>query len=120
MKIALTTSGDSLDAPMDSRFGRAPRILVYDLENSTFVLLNNEENMNADQGAGVSTAEAVVLSGAGGVITGHCGPSAFRVLTMAGVHVLKTSAVTVARALELYRSGSLSEVESPDMRGHWA
>jgi predicted Fe-Mo cluster-binding NifX family protein len=119
MKIAMTTSGDSLDAPMDSRFGRAPRILVYDLENSTFDLMDNVENMNAEQGAGVSTAEAVVRSGAGGVITGHCGPSAFRVLTIAGVSVLKTSAATVAKALELYRSGKLTEIKSPDMSGHW-
>ena len=120
MKIAFTTSGDSLDAPMDDRFGRAPRILVYDLASSTTVLLDNEENMNAAQGAGVKTAEAIVRAGAGSVVTGHCGPSAFRVLNAAGVRILQTSAATVAEALDLYRSGSLTEIGSPDVSGHHA
>ena len=118
MKVAFTTSGDSLDAPMDDRFGRAPRILVYDLESSSFVMLDNEENMNAAQGAGVKTAEVIVLAGAGSVVTGHCGPSAFRVLHAAGVRILLTSAVTVAEALDLYRSGSLTAIGSPDVSGH--
>ena len=118
MKIAFTTSGDSLDAPMDDRFGRAPRILVYDLASSDFVLLDNEENMNAAQGAGVKTAEVIVRAGAGSVVTGHCGPSAFRVLNAAGVRILQTSAATVAEALDLYNSGSLTEIGSPDVSGH--
>ncbi len=30
MKIAFTTSGTNLSAPMDSRFGRAAKFLIYD------------------------------------------------------------------------------------------
>jgi predicted Fe-Mo cluster-binding NifX family protein len=36
MKIALTTSGNDLNAPLDSRFGRAPKFLIYDMETKTF------------------------------------------------------------------------------------
>ena len=119
MKIAFTTSGKSLDAPMDSRFARAPWVLVYDLETLTFNLLENEANRKSDESAGVKTAKMIVQSGAGVVVTGHCGPSAFRILTIAGVRVSRTSAITVAKALDLYSSGSLAEIETPDMSGHW-
>ena len=36
MKIAFSTSGSDLNAPLDSRFGRAPKFLVYDLDNAEF------------------------------------------------------------------------------------
>ncbi|NLC71368.1 MAG: dinitrogenase iron-molybdenum cofactor biosynthesis protein, partial [Desulfuromonadaceae bacterium] len=36
MKIAFTTSGENLDAPVDSRFGRAARFLLFDLDKKTF------------------------------------------------------------------------------------
>ncbi len=32
MKIVCSATGTGLDAPLDSRFGRAPNFLVYDLE----------------------------------------------------------------------------------------
>ena len=78
MKIALTTSGKSLDAPVDSRFGRAPGFLLYDLETKTFSVVDNELNLNAPQGAGIQAAETIVRSGARALVTGHCGPKAFR------------------------------------------
>lgn len=41
MKIAFTTSGDGLDAPIDIRFGRAPKILVYDLDTGAIEVTDN-------------------------------------------------------------------------------
>lgn len=41
MTIAMTTSGTTLDAPLDTRFGRATRFLSYDLERDAFTLLDN-------------------------------------------------------------------------------
>ncbi|MEA2069527.1 MAG: NifB/NifX family molybdenum-iron cluster-binding protein, partial [Verrucomicrobiota bacterium] len=52
MKIAFTASGDSLSAPLDPRFGRAPGFLIYDDEAGTLKSVNNEQNLNAAQGAG--------------------------------------------------------------------
>ena len=120
MKIAFTTSGDGLDAPLDSRFGRAPKFLVYDLENDSFEVLDNGQNLNAAQGAGIQSAETVARSGAKALVTGHCGPKAFRVLGAAGIRVFNTEATTVAAALDWYRSGNLTEAKAADVAGHWA
>jgi predicted Fe-Mo cluster-binding NifX family protein len=120
MKIAFTTSGDDLGAPLDSRFGRAPKFLVYDLDAATFEVFDNQPNLNAAQGAGIQSAEAVARLGAKAVVTGHCGPKAFRVLTAAGIRIYNTDAPTVAEALELYRAGKLAEAKAADVEGHWA
>jgi predicted Fe-Mo cluster-binding NifX family protein len=119
MKIVFTTSGDNLDAPLDSRFGRAPKFLVYDMESETFELVDNQQNLNAAQGAGIQSAETVARSGAKSLVTGHCGPKAFRVLSAAGIKIFNTDATTVAAALEQYRAGQLTEAKAADVQGHW-
>jgi len=119
MKIVFTTSGDSLNSPLDSRFGRAPKFLVYDLESETFEVVDNQQNLNAAQGAGIQSAETVARLGAKSVVTGHCGPKAFRVLLAAGIKVYTTDATTVAAALEQYRAGQLTEAKAADVEGHW-
>jgi predicted Fe-Mo cluster-binding NifX family protein len=119
MKIAFTTTGDSLEAPLDSRFGRAPKFLIYDVENDTFEVIDNQENVNAAQGAGIQAAEMVARSGAKSLVTGHCGPNAFRVLSTAGITVYNTNAATVATALEAFRAGKLEPSKSADVGGHW-
>ena len=120
MKIAFTTAGSDLDAPLDDRFGRAPRFLIYDLESETFEAVDNRQSMEAAQGAGIQSAETVARLGVRSVVTGHCGPKAFRVLSAAGVRIFPTNAATVAEALEKFRSGQLVEARSADVDGHWA
>lgn len=119
MKIAFTTSGDSLEAPLDSRFGRAPKILVYDLDTGDFEVMDNTQNLNAPQGAGIQAAQNVVRTGAVHLVTGHCGPKAFKVLKTAGIAIYTTDAPTVAEALVRFRSGSLAPAQSADVEGHW-
>jgi predicted Fe-Mo cluster-binding NifX family protein len=120
VKIAFTTSGDNLDAPLDSRFGRAPKFLVYDSEANTFAVIDNQQSLSAAQGAGIQSAETVARSGAESLVTGHCGPKAFRVLHAAGIKIFNSDAPTVAAALEQYRAGLLAEANSADVEGHWA
>ncbi len=119
MTIAVTTTGTTLDAPLDARFGRASRFLMYDLEHATFTLLDNAQRLEAAQGAGIQSAEAVARAGAGAVVTGHCGPKALRVLAAAGIRVYTSDAPTVAAALAQYRAGTLSALTAADVEGHW-
>ena len=119
MKIAITTSGNNLNASLDGRFGRAPKFLIYDLDTKTFEIIDNEQNLNAAQGAGIQSAQNIARLGAGALITGHCGPKAFRVLAAAGIKIYITSAATVAEALDQYRAATLAEVTSADVEGHW-
>ncbi len=119
MKIAFSTSGEELSAPMDRRFGRAAKFLIYDLENETFTVIDNQQNLNAGQGAGIQSAETVVQSGAQALVTTHCGPKAFRVLSAAGVAVYNSDSDTVAEALEQFKTGRLQPLQKADVEGHW-
>ena len=119
MKIAVTTSGNDLEGNLDSRFGRAPRFLILDLESGNFEIVDNAQNLNAPQGAGIQAATAVVQAQVQVLITGHCGPKAFRVLRQTGVRIFNTTAGTVKEAVALYNSGQLSEATNADVEGHW-
>jgi predicted Fe-Mo cluster-binding NifX family protein len=119
MKLAITTSGHDLDAPLDRRFGRAQRFLLYDLDHETFELVDNQQSLNAAQGAGIQAAQTVARLGAAALVTGHCGPKAFRVLAAAGIKIYNTDAGTVAEALARYRAGQLVEARAADVEGHW-
>lgn len=119
MIIAFSTAGTTLAAPLDARFGRAPRFLLYDLAHDTFTVLDNAQRLEAAQGAGIQSAEAVARAGAGAVITGHCGPKALRVLAAAGMAVYTTDAPTVAEALARYRAGALVALTAANVAGHW-
>ena len=118
-RIALTTSGEDLSAPLDPRFGRTARFLIYDLETEAFELLDNEMNKQAAQGAGIQAAQTVVDAGVQGVITGHCGPKAFRVLEAAEIQVYLTDAETVADAIGQLKDGDLKPTSAADVEGHW-
>lgn len=119
MKITFTTSGNDLNAPLDSRFGRAPKFLIYDLDTKSFEVADNAQNINAAQGAGIQSAQNIARLGVGAVITGHCGPKAFRALQAAGIKIFNTSASTVKEALEQYCGGKMKEATSADVEGHW-
>jgi predicted Fe-Mo cluster-binding NifX family protein len=116
-KIAFTTSGQDLAAAMDSRFGRAANFLIYDLEQDSIQLVENRQGRDAAQGAGVQAAETVVQTGVDTLVTGHCGPKAFKVLDASGVAVYNCNAATVKEALDGLLAGSLKPASASDDEG---
>lgn len=120
MKIAITTSGNDLKSSLDQRFGRAQSFLIYDLEKESFTVIDNKQNLSAAQGAGIQAAETVADQDVDALLTGHCGPKAFRVLQAAGIKVYNTSAKTVQEALDLFKQNKLTEAKSADVEGHWS
>lgn len=120
MKVAVTSSGRSLNSPVDSRFGRAPYFILVDTETGAWEAYDNEQNVNAQQGAGVQAAETVSQAGAQLVITGHCGPKAFKTLQAAGIQVVVGANGTVADAVAAFKSGKLQVAERPNAESHWA
>ena len=75
--------------------------------------------MDAAQGAGVQVAQSVISSQATVVVTGHCGPKAFRALHAAGVKVYLAPGGTVGEAIDQFEAGSLAEAQAADVDGHW-
>jgi predicted Fe-Mo cluster-binding NifX family protein len=119
VKVAFPTSGETPDAALDSRFGRALNFFVFDLETGGHEVVDNQQALDSPQGAGIQAAETVVRSGAECLVSGHCGPKAFRVLTAAGVKVYTSDKLTVAEALEAFKAGALSSLVVANVEGHW-
>ena len=119
MRVAITSQGKDLDSPVDPRFARAKWFLIVDSETREVEPIDNAQNLEAAHGAGPQAARTVVDSGAGAVITGHCGPRAFRTLRAAGVEVVVGAEGTAAEALEKYENGELKSAEQADVESHW-
>jgi predicted Fe-Mo cluster-binding NifX family protein len=119
VKVAVTAQGKTLESPVDPRFGRAQCFIVVETDTGEFEAVDNAQNLNAPQGAGIQAGRIVADRNCEAVITGHCGPNAFRTLSAAGVKVVVGAEGTVAEALEKFRSGELRATEGADVEGHW-
>lgn len=75
MKILITSAGNSMNSKFDLRFGRAAWFCVYNPETKETVFIENE-NINAQGGAGTKSAEKVAELEVTKVISGHFGPKA--------------------------------------------
>ena len=119
MKIAITSKGKDLDSPMDPRFGRAPYILIVDTLDDGLEVLDNSENVNAFKGAGIQAAVMISDRGAKVLLTGYCGPNAFKTLNAAGVKVANDVGGTVRDAITAYNEGKVSFSDSANVEGAW-
>ena len=119
MKIAVTSLGATVESAIDERFGRAKYFIIHDTESDESHAIDNESNLNRQQGAGIQAAEVVVREGAGVVLTGHCGPKAFRTLKAAGIEIVTGCTGTVAATIDSYKQGDLKPVDAPDVDMHW-
>lgn len=120
MKIAITAFGTELNLPVDVRFGRAPGFILFDTVTDTNEFHSNSQNLQAAQGAGIQSAQNVAQLGAEAVITGHCGPKAFRVLQAAKIKIFCVpDTLTIQQAIVMYKDGELAESTDADVEGHW-
>jgi predicted Fe-Mo cluster-binding NifX family protein len=120
MKIAVTATGATVDSQVDPRFGRAANFVLVDTERHEVRAIDNGDSANAPQGAGVQAASTLSRSGAAVIITGHCGPRAFRALQAAGIEVVVGARGTVTEAIERFQSGELRRAQAPDTEAHWS
>ena len=118
MKIAITAQGRSLDAIVDQRFGRAGCFVVVNPDTMEFQVVDNKQNVQAASGAGVQAAQLVAEHGAVVVLTGNCGPKAFRTLRAADIQVFMGLSGTVKEATAAYKSGGLTPAEGANVEAH--
>ncbi len=119
MKIAISAKGKGLDDEIDPRFGRAAYFIIVDPETMEFKAVDNTQNIEAMQGAGIQAARTVAEEGAGVLITGHCGPKAFVTLQAAKINVAVNVSGTVGEAIEKFKRGEISYTKAPNVEGHW-
>jgi predicted Fe-Mo cluster-binding NifX family protein len=119
MKIAITAQGTEPTSAVDPRFGRAAGFLVYDTDSGEYSAHDNAQNLNAAQGAGIQAAETLSQLGVQAVITGHCGPKAFRALSAGGIGVYTGVGCSVKEAVARFQQGELAAARDADVSSHW-
>ena len=119
MKVAVSSEGKTLESKIDQRFARAPFFIFADSETGEFEAHDNSGPMTAAHGAGPQASSLLADKGVEVLITGHCGPNAFRALAAAGIKVVTGASGTVAEAIEKFRSGDLKPSSGSDVGGHW-
>jgi predicted Fe-Mo cluster-binding NifX family protein len=119
MRICISAQEPTPDSAVDPRFGRARYFILHDDVAGTWEAVDNTQNLQAAQGAGIQSAANVVNAGCTALISGHCGPKAFMALARAGVSVYAATAGTVREAVESFKQGQLTKMEFADVEGHW-
>lgn len=119
MRVAITTTGATLDSRVDPRFGRARYILVHDTDSGKTETITNEINMSAEQGAGVQTAKRIAQAGVEAVLASHVGPRAYRALASQAIKVYLAEGLVASEALEHLQQGKLESSSGADVDGHW-
>lgn len=116
MKLAVTATEPSLDAPVDPRFGRCAYFVLVETTNMSFEPMRNDTT--APGGAGIQSAQALAHCGVAAVLTGSCGPNAHQTLTAAGIDVVVGCDGTVREAVERFKAGQLHAAASPNVTNH--
>ncbi|MDZ7635394.1 MAG: NifB/NifX family molybdenum-iron cluster-binding protein [Bacteroidales bacterium] len=62
MKVAITSTGQSLESKLDQRFGRCAFFVIYDTETGGVEILPNP-NKEAEEGAGRASVPAGGIKG---------------------------------------------------------
>jgi len=75
VKIAVSSTGDTLESMVDSRFGRCPTFIMIDTDTMEFQAYSNDAVSSA-HGAGIGAAQGIAKLGAKAILTGHVGPNA--------------------------------------------
>lgn len=119
MKVAVTAKGTELTDEVEPRFGRAPYILIIETETMDYEILDNSVNVNAFKGAGIQAATMIADRGAELLLTGYCGPNAFKTVQAAGIKVVNDVAGTVEQAIQTLLSGKVEYSDGANVEGHW-
>ncbi len=118
MLIAVTAQGRDLKGEVDPRFGRANHFVLVDSKTMDFHVAENHQSLNLPQGAGIQAAQNVANHEPEVVLTGNCGPKAFKTLQAAGVRVVVGVSGKIEDAIQAYLRGELEHAEDANVEGH--
>lgn len=118
MKIAITAQEPNLEASVDPRFGRCRYFIIADTKTGDFKVVDNESAENAG-GAGVSTAQTIIDEEVSTVLTGKCGPNAYKALSNAGIRIITDVNCKVSEAIDNFKSGKYTESKEPNVEEHY-
>ena len=117
MKIAITATGEGLDAPTSPIFGRSQFMVLVETDTMECETLSNPA-VSAAGGAGIQAAQFLASKGVQALVTGNVGPNAFQVFSAAGIPVHLFSGSSVRQAVEAFNKGELTQAGGPSARSH--
>lgn len=119
MKVCISSTGPSLDAEMDPRFGRCQYFIFADPDTMEFEAVENP-NIGAAGGAGIQSAQLIINRGAEVLITGQVGPNAFTTLQAGGIKIITGAVGRIREVLKKYKKGELTILaQGPTVRAHF-
>ena len=72
MKIAITSTGNTLESTIDPRFGRCAYFVVFDTESKSMEFIPNP-NKEAEEGAGPAAVQLIASRNATKIVSGEFG-----------------------------------------------
>jgi predicted Fe-Mo cluster-binding NifX family protein len=118
MKIAIPSAGMTLESEVNPRFGRSQYFIIADPETMKYEAIDNS-NTFAASGVGISAGQMIASKSVDVVLTGNCGPNAFRVLSTAGIKVMTGVSGKIREAIRNYKEGKYQASSQPNVDGHF-
>ncbi len=107
MRIAISSTGPSLDSRAEERFGRCAYFIIFDDDKDGAEVVQNEGS-KAAEGSGIKSTRMLLQNGVDVVLTGRVGPKAMHALLAGGVAVYTGIGSTVEETLKRYRNGKMT------------
>lgn len=117
MIVALCSTGQDMDAELDSRFGRCSNFVFFDTEKRDFLSETNTAK-EASGGAGAMAVQQLVNHGAGVLIAPEVGPQAMDALVAMNIPVFKQGdQKTGTKVIEAWEKHRLEEQYKASVAG---
>jgi len=119
MKIAVASTGSSINSEVDPHTGRARCFVIYDTGKEDFVVYDNWRVKECQHWAGSRAADILESLGVDAIILRNIGPCAFRRLSGTSIGLYQAPLGSrVVEAIRGFREHELSLVEAPNCTGH--
>lgn len=114
MRIAVSSEGTDLNAPIGHRFGISPYFIIADLDTGKWEVVRNPGS-SGKRGAGGEAILLAISKDVRAVLTGYCSPAARRHLESNGIEVTTGLSGTVEAVLENFRKGEIQKPEESNI-----
>ncbi len=103
IKIAITSTGKTLDSTIDSRFARCAYFIIYNTKDNTFEAIENPAK-NAMGGAAAQATEIIANAQVKKVVSGNYGPRSQDALESLNIEYISVdSNKTIQEIIEQYK-----------------
>lgn len=109
MIIGISATGTSRDSLLDIRFGRCEFFQIYNSENNTIKVVENQ-GQASNGGAGIVAAQQLVDEKVDIIITGNLGPNAFEIMKKADIKTYKCEGLLISDVLEKLKNEEVEEI----------